>query len=346
MDSLVVLIGAMLAASGVTACALLAVIVLRGAWMADRKAAIGLYCLLTSAALLWRGPLGRYLDHAAPASSKALLILSGGVPGAIWLLVVALFEDRRLRRADLMPLLLSSALLAPAVLPIPGRGWVFRAWVGLSVLITGHALTILIRTWPGDMVEARRRARTQLAGLMGSGCALFAAMLLQMSLGRALGSPSWTPMVLSALLVLAIMAAATLILDTRGDLFEAPRRRPAENDDADLLHRLHALMGHEKPWRQESFCLADLAGQLGAPEYRVRRLIHLQLGYRNFAEFVNGYRLAAAQHLLAGQDRTTIAQAAFAVGFGSLSPFNRAFKQQTGLTPTAWRKQKLGENSN
>lgn len=346
IDSLPAMLAAMFAAAGVTACLLVASIVVRGRWTAGRKAAISLYCAFTSAALIWKSPLGRYLDQVLPALSKTMLILGGGTPGAIWLLVVALFEDRRLSRLDLLPAALSIAIFAPAALGAHGGGWIFRGWVAWSVVLMVHAVTILVRSWPGDLVEARRGLRLRLAGLMAMGCVLFVLMLVQLAVGRLLHSPDWAPLALNGLLVLAIMTAAVLMLDARGDLFEPVRRRSIDNGDAELLSRLRMLMASEEPWRQESFSLGDLTRRLGAPEYRLRRLIHDQLGHRNFAEFVNSHRLDAARQLLTNADRTTIAEAAFAVGFASLSPFNRAFKQRTGLTPTAWRKQMLSENSN
>ena len=92
-------------------------------------------------------------------------------------------------------------------------------------------------------------------------------------------------------------------------------------------------------WRNEGLTISILAGELGTPEHRLRRLINLSLGHRNFADFVNGYRVAAAQDRLAdpAEARTTIAVIAFDLGFGSLSPFNRAFRATTGSTPTQWR---------
>ena len=80
------------------------------------------------------------------------------------------------------------------------------------------------------------------------------------------------------------------------------------------------------------------------PEHRLRRLINDQLGYRNFAAFVNARRIEAAKQVLAnpGEARRTIASIAFDLGFGSLGPFNRAFKEETGETPTEWRRRAMG----
>ncbi len=73
------------------------------------------------------------------------------------------------------------------------------------------------------------------------------------------------------------------------------------------------------------------------PEHRLRRLINGALGYRNFAGLINERRVAAAKAALAANPREPVSAIAFALGYGSLGPFNRAFKDATGLTPTAWR---------
>ncbi len=83
------------------------------------------------------------------------------------------------------------------------------------------------------------------------------------------------------------------------------------------------------------------------PEHRLRRLINGTLGYRNFASLINERRIAAARIVLAdpAQASKSVAAIAFELGFGSLGPFNRAFKEATGATPTEWRAAPKRENS-
>ena len=56
----------------------------------------------------------------------------------------------------------------------------------------------------------------------------------------------------------------------------------------------------------------------------------------------------AAKAALASPDdtRASISALAFDLGYASLGPFNRAFKDATGLTPSAWRIQALARSSN
>lgn len=118
------------------------------------------------------------------------------------------------------------------------------------------------------------------------------------------------------------------------------RRRSVTDEHHRLGRRIEALL------RDESFCdspdlkVADLADRLGEPEYRVSQAI-AALGFANFNRLINHHRIARAKRMLrdpalAGRSILLIA---FDCGFASLGPFNRAFKDETGMTPRAWRNQ-------
>ncbi|QOZ27609.1 AraC family transcriptional regulator [Bradyrhizobium sp. CCBAU 51753] len=114
---------------------------------------------------------------------------------------------------------------------------------------------------------------------------------------------------------------------------------PSAPDHA-ALHRLRHLMATERSYRQEGLTIGVLAVRLGMPEYRLRTLINDGLGHRNFNAFLNRYRLDEAKAALAdrGQAEVPVLTIALDAGFQSLAPFNRAFKADTGLTPTEFRR--------
>ena len=93
-------------------------------------------------------------------------------------------------------------------------------------------------------------------------------------------------------------------------------------------------------WRREGLTIGAVAQALDEPEHRLRRLINQRLGHRNFSSFVNGYRLAEARAALAdpGQANVPILTIALDSGFQSIGPFNRAFREATGVTPTEYRR--------
>lgn len=99
----------------------------------------------------------------------------------------------------------------------------------------------------------------------------------------------------------------------------------------------------EKAYTQESLSIRDLAKQLNAHEYLLRRLINAGLGYRNFNDYLNELRIKEAARILSDKDQvsTPIIRIAMDLGFGSLAPFNKAFKERKGMAPTEYRKRQI-----
>lgn len=113
--------------------------------------------------------------------------------------------------------------------------------------------------------------------------------------------------------------------------------------DPELLAALTKLVTVDEVFREEALSIGSLADRLGVPEYKLRRLINQGLGHRNFNTFINGYRLAAAKRALSdpAQQATAVLAVAMDCGFQSLGPFNRAFKADTGMTPTEYRRARI-----
>ena len=95
-------------------------------------------------------------------------------------------------------------------------------------------------------------------------------------------------------------------------------------------------MTQDRLYRRDGLALADLAAHLGLGEAALRELINQQLGFRNFNDFLHHHRLAEATERLAREDLPVLS-IALDCGYGSIGPFNRAFKQRLGMTPTEFR---------
>jgi AraC-like DNA-binding protein len=121
---------------------------------------------------------------------------------------------------------------------------------------------------------------------------------------------------------------------------QAPRINPKE---AAAHRRLIALMETEKAFLEPGLTIGALAQSVGVPEHQLRALINGALGHRNFASFLNGYRIAHAKAVLSdpGQVRLPILTIALDSGFSSLAPFNRAFRAAEGVTPSEFRAKAL-----
>jgi len=78
---------------------------------------------------------------------------------------------------------------------------------------------------------------------------------------------------------------------------------------------------------------------VGAPEYRLRKIIHEQLGYQNFNAFLHEYRIRDACQQLRDpkMQRIPILTIALSIGYQSINTFNRGFREILGMTPSAYR---------
>lgn len=103
-----------------------------------------------------------------------------------------------------------------------------------------------------------------------------------------------------------------------------------------LLQRLDDTMRIERAYREEGLSLSALAGRLGVGEAQLRNLINQTLGFRNFNDFLHHHRLGEAAPRLIREDLPVLS-IALDCGYGSIGPFNRAFKLRHGMTPTEYR---------
>ena len=118
---------------------------------------------------------------------------------------------------------------------------------------------------------------------------------------------------------------------------------PARDDDYGevpeaVLQQLTELMEEEFVYREMGLTIGQLAVRLDLPEYRLRRMINAGLGYRNFNDFLNTYRIREASERLIDSEEAVL-NIALDAGFRSLSSFNKAFKQSLSKTPTEYRAQ-------
>ena len=96
----------------------------------------------------------------------------------------------------------------------------------------------------------------------------------------------------------------------------------------------------QRMWLEPGLAIGTLADRLDVPEHRLRALINRRLGHRNFSAFLNTHRIAEAQRRLADPDQVDLPVLTIAMdlGYGSLAPFNRAFREAVGQTPTEFRR--------
>jgi len=132
------------------------------------------------------------------------------------------------------------------------------------------------------------------------------------------------------------MLPETFLFDTAQQT-ELPA--PAIDPKDAATHRRLSEVMEEGAYTEQGLTIGALAGKIDTPEHQLRALINKGLGFRNFAAFLNSYRIAYAKTILSDpeQSRLPVLTIAMDAGYNSLAPFNRAFKTVEGVTPTAFR---------
>lgn len=317
------------------------------------------------------------VEAGLPAAWQAPLVgVAVANAPLFWLFVRALFDDGFRPGAAHAGIWLAAALLGGlnCALLAPGGG--VPAQLGLVLQRAVPLVAALgcvwaaARHWRDDLVEDRLQLRRVLLVAGVAYTLVMAGVRIGAAQGRLQG---WLATLDMALLLAVCLATLPRLLVLRpSQLFPAASAPPddapaarapaldgldgvrpgdgadegtdaAADDHVDdgLQARLTEAMQVQRAYRDEGLTLGALAARLGAPEYRLRRHINHRLGHRNFSAYVNGLRLAEARALLADPARReqAVLDIALEVGFGSIGPFNRAFKATTGLTPTEYRRQ-------
>lgn len=105
------------------------------------------------------------------------------------------------------------------------------------------------------------------------------------------------------------------------------------------LKKLLGLMEREKPYTDGRLTLTKLAAKLSVTPHHLSQIMNERLN-QNFFDFVNTYRVEEAKRQLHDDAKKHYSLLAIAeeVGFNSKSAFNAAFKKQTDMTPSDFRK--------
>lgn len=109
-----------------------------------------------------------------------------------------------------------------------------------------------------------------------------------------------------------------------------------------IIDRLRELMEIERIYQQFDLKLDDVAAMLLITPHQLSEFVNDYMKM-NFSSYINQYRVEDAKRLLVHHLEQSTLSIGFEVGFGSKQSFNTIFKQQTGMTPSEYRKNSLAE---
>ncbi len=302
------------------------------------------------------GSIG-YLINSTPLMTSAgpmdpwIDLVSISATFWIWLFARRLFEREPERR-----ILLGAAVILlfgwfignflPSTQPI---GFYGLHIVSLALIVDLVRIGVLERD--DDLVEQRRVIRLWLPLMVA---AQAGGILLFETITALSGTDRIYPLVQltnSTLIFVITVFAGMALLRTEPELLLEPEddleRDGIEQLDLSpsetVLHdKLKAAM-EDGFYRTPGLTIAGLSDHLDTPEHRLRGLINQRLGHRNFSAFLNRYRIAEAREKLADREAVDLPVLTIAMdlGYNSLPTFNRAFKSETGTTPSEYRKESI-----
>lgn len=103
-----------------------------------------------------------------------------------------------------------------------------------------------------------------------------------------------------------------------------------------IARKIEAAMEKDMLYRDANLSLWDLAKHISVTSHYVSQTLNTQL-HKSFFDLVNGWRIKDAIEQLKTTDETILV-IAYDVGFNSRSAFYKAFKRETGKTPSDLRK--------
>lgn len=222
--------------------------------------------------------------------------------------------------------------------------------ISLATLSTVTVLGLfdIFRNWQSDLVECRRFLRMGLSVTSG-------AFLLFIVINEFIYGHGEFPTFLNYLNIVVIsifamvfgyvilVSNSNIIIESIDELTpelikdEIPKPSPA---DSQWLDNLTFAMEEEFYYRQVDLTIKSLSEYLNIPEHQLRRLINQHLGYRNFNDYLNRYRVRDAAQRLSDPKliRIPILTIAIESGYASLTTFNKAFKTLKTMTPSEFRR--------
>lgn len=279
-------------------------------------------------------------------------LFSLNAPLALWVFAHLIFErpvDKRLFGLALGVTLIDWGLFARALyvtheMPV-AAGAVQH---GIAFLCAAHAIAIAIANRGDDLSEKRRMFRLGFVIVVG---VQTLGIVVAESVYDLLRTDIWLMLLQSGTALIAILAFGTAMLSANAELlFDAdapkPGRAPLSPAEHVLKQKLDAAMASHV-YRESRLTIGVLADKLGVPEHRLRALINQRLGYRNFSDFLNSHRIGDAKTWLGDPARVDLPVLTLAMdlGYGSLAPFNRAFRDATGTSPSEYRRAAILEKS-
>lgn len=308
------------------------------------------------------------LGNEMPVIDYLLGRLGAATPALLWLFAHTLFiDDRRISALAWVFLLGYQIARGIAVYFAELRNTDNMIVTGLTILglliafgLAVHVIIMATRELRHDLLEQRRRIRAPFAAGLGLIMALLVAGVLApefmseagaASFGQAVTAISWLMLFVFFLALnlfsFRLAPDSQLIVDSAEPQTDAKSNSQLQlaESDIELMRELDRRMLQEKFFTEPELTIGQLAALLSVQEYKLRVIINRELGYKNFNQFLNHYRIDEACVLLKKKSKhRNISIVSQDVGYSSMSTFNHAFKRLKGVTPSEFKASHASES--
>jgi len=132
----------------------------------------------------------------------------------------------------------------------------------------------------------------------------------------------------------------TKMVKEEGNPNESPNSDTVDsNGQKEIIEKLENHMKVNEPFMDSSLSVYDLAKQINVPSRELSIAINHNLD-KHFFDYVNEYRIKKAMEIFKNttDEKLTVLEVLYEVGFNSKSSFNTAFKKFTGTTPSEYKR--------
>jgi len=217
----------------------------------------------------------------------------------------------------------------------------------LELTFVMFAIYWTLKGWSADLVADRRILRWFIIGVQGA--LIFTVVFVENFLvyGGSIENATAQSFIVYAiaLLTLGMLLVALrfdfvslgYVIRKVAELSIEPEKEGTAIFDIDSFNK---AFKEQFLYREAGLTISMLAKSLNIPEYRLRAFIHKQLGFRNFNAMLHQYRIEDSGNVLSDNENQNISilTIALSVGYQSITPFNKAFREIKGVTPSEYRK--------
>lgn len=274
-----------------------------------------------------------------------LLLLTDLTPfAAMWFTLAQLDQQFALSKVNkwiVLPVTIWVLCLVYFFLVMGGRGFLHDINHGVGIALLLSVIYLSLSEYIDDLDNRRRNTRLIMVAI----CSLHMAALVMFEFVYQGIRDTWQFSLFNAVTFCFACSLLGGYLMFKPDESERKSESVTTNGDSTStdepqLQRLNELM-KAGAFLQSELTIGKLAQQLDVPAHRLRQLINQQLGFSNFSHYLNSYRIpwVCKQLQDCSKKHIPVLTLALEAGYGSIAPFNRAFKTQMQQTPKQYRDQ-------